>query len=343
MNESCEELSSMAIDDYPAISIVIIGRNEAGNIIDCIMSALLVDYPQDKLEILYVDTGSTDGSQDIAKSTGINVIEVSSKAPSASLARNRGMEVSCHEIIHFVDGDMTIQPAYLKKAVRRLAHGDVICVIGRVIERHADRNWISRMLNVDWKKKEEGYINAPGGGGTFIRSALEKIGGYNIGLTSAEETDVGIRLRNAGYKICLINDIMATHDYGVNSFGELLKRIYGSGRGRFRILVCDKVPPEIRRWGWALPKQAAVVLSIILLLIFCGFLYVAIFLLVAYPVLYLARVIISDWNHIINRKHGLEAFLYSYIYYITKPLVLMGMIYESVVYAFKQLNKNIRD
>jgi cellulose synthase/poly-beta-1,6-N-acetylglucosamine synthase-like glycosyltransferase len=322
----------MTIDNLPDVSIVIIGRNEAGNIRECIMSALTMDYPRELLEIIYVDTGSTDGSRDIAKTTGVKVVEVSSSAPSAALARNRGLAESGNQVIHFVDGDMTIDPDYLKKAVRRLASGDVVSVIGRVIEKHADTNWISRMLNADWKNKEEGYISAPGGGGTFMKAALEKIGGYNNGLTSAEETDVGIRLRDAGYRIYLISEVMAVHDYGVNSVGELLKRYYASGRGRFRILVCDNVPAEIRRWSWALPKQAVAVLSIMFLLMFSGHKFVVVFLVAAYPVLYLARVIISDWTLIVTRKNGLDAFLYSYIYYITKPLVLLGMIRESIVY-----------
>jgi GT2 family glycosyltransferase len=195
------------------------------------------------------------------------------------------------------------------------------------------------MLNADWKNKEEGYISAPGGGGTFIKTALEKIGGYNNGLTSAEETDVGIRLREAGYRIYLISDVMAMHDYGVNSVADLLMRFYGSGRGRFRILVSDNVPLEIRKWSWALPKQAAAILSVILLLIVTGFTYLALLMVMAYPVAYLVRVLITDWKHIVTRKNGMDAFLYSYIYYITKPLVLMGMLREFFTYTIKQMNR----
>lgn len=326
----------------PAVSIVIIGRNEAGNIKECIMSAFEMDYPQDLLEIIYVDTGSTDGSQAIAMTTGAKVVAVATTAPSAALARNSGLTASRNQVVHFIDGDMTIEPGYLKKAVNRLAYGDVASVIGRMEEKHADTNWISRMLNVDWLNKEEGYINAPGGGGTFMKAALEKIGGYNSCLTVAEETDVGVRLRDAGYRVYLLNDVMAIHDYGVNSFSALLMRIYGSGRGRFRILVCDNVPQEIRKWSWALPKQAAAFLAIIFLLQISGFSNLALLLILAYPLAYLARVIISDWKHIITRKHGLDAFLYSYIYYITKPLVLLGMVREFLVYTIKHINKNNR-
>ncbi len=325
----------LSINSLPAASIVIIGRNEAGNIGNCIMSALEMDYPQELLEIVYVDTGSTDGTQDIARTAGVRVVEVSSPAPSAALARNRGLAESGSQIIHFVDGDMMIDPGYLRKAVEKLASGDMACVVGRVREKHAETNRFSRILNVDWKNKEEGYINAPGGGGTFIKAAIEKIGGYNSGLTLAEETDLGIRLRDIGYRIYLINDVMAVHDYGVKSILELIKRFYAQGKGQFKILVCDNVPPEIREWSWNLPKQAAAVLAIMLLLLFSGHIYAIMALLFLYPVVYLARVIVSDWRHIITRRHGMDAFLYSYIYYVMKPVILFGMMREAISHTLK--------
>ena len=151
-------------DNLPSVSIVIIGRNEAGNIQECIMSVFAMDYPQELLEVIYVDTGSTDCTLDIVRSAGVKVIEELNNTPSAALARNRGIVESNNKIIHFIDGDMRIDPSYLKKAVNKLVDGDLACVFGRVVERYADTNWISRMLNVDWRQKEEGYISAPGGG-----------------------------------------------------------------------------------------------------------------------------------------------------------------------------------
>jgi len=321
----------------PPVSVVIIGRNEAGNIRECVESVLKMDYPQELLEVIYVDTGSTDGTQNIASAAGARVVEVRSLSPCAALARNTGLKESKHGVMHFVDGDMAIAPGYLKKAVERLAAGDAASVIGRVTERHSETNWISRVLNIDWKKKEEGYINAPGGGGTFIRAALEKIGGYNVGLPVAEEIDIGIRLRAAGYRICLINDVMAAHDYGVNSVWELALRYYGSGRGRFRILVCRDVPEEIRKSSWKLPRQAAIALAVISLMLFLGYGYEVLALLFSYPVIYPAVVVLADWKNIVTKKLGLDAFLYTYIFGVMKPVIFLGMVRESVEYGIKRL------
>jgi glycosyltransferase involved in cell wall biosynthesis len=321
----------------PPVSVVIIGRNEADNIKECIKSALEMNYTRDLLEIIYVDTGSTDGTQDIAKAAGVKVVEVSSPAPSAALARNRGLRESNHQIIHFVDGDMTIGQGYLKKAVTRLANPDLASVIGRVIERHADTNWISRMLNIDWKKKDEGYINAPGGGGTFIKAAIEKIGGYNAGLPVAEEIDIGIRLRAAGYRICLINEPMASHDYGVNSLRALVRRYYDAGSGRFRILICRDVPEEIRKSSWKLPRQAGALLAAVTFMVFLGYGYETLTLLLSYPALYPAVVVLADWKNIIRKRLGLDAFLYTYIFGVMKPVIFLGMVMEAGSYAMKRL------
>jgi glycosyltransferase involved in cell wall biosynthesis len=325
-------------DQLPAVSIVIIGRNEAGNIQKCVESVLEIEYPQELLEIIYVDTGSTDGTQNIARTMGVKVVEELNKLPSAALARNKGLAESNNRIVHFLDGDMVIDPGYLKKAVRRLGNGDIACVFGRVIERHANTNWISRMLNIDWKMKKEGYINAPGGGGTFTTTALKEIGGYNGSLVLAEETDVGIRLRNVGHSIYMINDIMAAHDYGVNTVSELCKRFYSHGIGRFRILTSDNVPPEIRKWSYKLPLQAMAILLILLASAHYGYLLESIILVTAYPIIYIIIALMAGRKYM-TKKGDLDPFLYFYISAVMKPIILLGMLKESVVYSIKQLKK----
>ena len=304
------------------------------------MSAIEMDYPQELLEIIYVDTGSTDGTKDIARTIGIKVVEMSSSAPSAALARNRGLEEARDNIIHFIDGDMVIDPGYLRKAVSRLSNGDVASVIGRVTEKHADDNWIVRMLNMDWKKKEEGLIEAPGGGGTFIKAALEQVGGYNACLSLAEETDIGIRLRAKGYKIYLLNDAMAVHDYGVKNIRDLCFRYFAHGRGRFRILVCENVAPAVRKWSLKLPVQAAAALAVLGLFLVRGHIPAAMALLLAYPVVYIVRVIVSDWKYIMKRKQGLYAFLYSYVNYLMKPVIFAGMLMECIAYTMRLFRRN---
>lgn len=318
--------------DLPAVSVVIIGRNEAQNIHACIDSVLRMDYPAKLIEVLYVDTGSEDGTADIARSMGIRVIEERGGSPSAALGRNCGLAAARHGIIHFVDGDMVVAPGYLKQAIEVLQNRDIACVFGRVVERHAETNWISRVLNIDWKRKQAGFIESPGGGGTFRKDILEMVGGYNCLLTHGEEMDLGMRMREIGHKIYMVDAVMAEHDYGVWNLAELFQRYFASGKGRFKIIAAGNVPPQLLQWALALPKQAVIAIAAMVLATLIGHLQIVLTFFLAYPLAYALLVLIRDRHLIITRGGGIDAFIYSYLYYMMKPVILLGMLSESVAY-----------
>ena len=112
--------------NLPSVSVVVIGRNEGRNLEACFRSVAEVNYPRHKLEVIYVDTGSSDGSVNIAKKFNVKVAEERSVFPTPGLARNRGMQEAKNEVIHFVDGDMTVEKTYLKKAVSILGKNNIL-------------------------------------------------------------------------------------------------------------------------------------------------------------------------------------------------------------------------
>ena len=85
------------------ISVVIITRNEAAHIADCIASARLVAS-----EVLVVDSGSDDGTPAIARGLGATVLELPWKGYGA--ARNAGAEAARHDWILSLDADERLTP-----------------------------------------------------------------------------------------------------------------------------------------------------------------------------------------------------------------------------------------
>ena len=73
----------------PDLSVVIIGRNEGERLERCILTAQAIEGGKAK-EILYVDSGSTDGSLDLAARLGAKVLPLSPGAFTAARARNLG-------------------------------------------------------------------------------------------------------------------------------------------------------------------------------------------------------------------------------------------------------------
>jgi len=220
----------------PYVSIVVIGRNEAKNLSSCIESIREMEYPQDRFEIIYVDTDSIDGSPDVAQSLGVKVCEEHSDFPSPGRARNRGWWDARYDIVHFVDGDMTVAPFYLIEAVKHLGMDNIACVIGRLEELGSAQSFLSRILDYPWKFRKPGFVDAPGAGGTFLRTALAEIGGYNPEILKGQETELGLRLRACGYRILMIDHPMGVHDYQIDGLWDLWQRYAAIGRSFARTL-----------------------------------------------------------------------------------------------------------
>ncbi len=311
----------------PGISIVVIGRNESKNLPDCFQSIREMDYPQDKLEIIYVDTDSVDDSPDIARQYGAKVFEEHSDFPTPGLARNRGLREAIYEIVHFVDGDMTVSPIYLREAVRYLKYNGVASVIGKLDLPKKSKNAISRILHFVWEKKQTGYVSTPGAGGTFTKSALLKVGGYNPELLRGEETDLGYRLRKSGMRIILIDKVMGTHDYDIRTPLDLWERFYNMGRSFAKILQLK--PTESlaceQRAARRVVFQGIIAMVGGMVLIFLKLWWVV----VALPLLLAMYVLVRYWQH---PEQRLKRILYFLLEYFIKPVIWIGMIGYNIKY-----------
>jgi glycosyltransferase involved in cell wall biosynthesis len=305
----------------PLVSVVVIGRNEAKNLPSCIKSIREMDYPQDRLEMIYVDTDSTDGSPDVARSLRIEVCEEHSDFPSPGLARNRGWQEAKFDIVHFVDGDIVIDPNYLTIAVACLGRDRVACVIGRLQERHASDNLITRILEYPWKMRQPGDVDAPGAGGTFLKSALVEVGGYRSDVSGGEETELGARLRDRGYRVLLIDHSMGTHDYGIRHVGGLWARYKNIGRSFARVLQLNpssSIATERRAAMRALVQGCLAILGIAVVLLFGKW-----WILLGAPVLLALYVVVGYWKPLHFRRLRIAYFMMEYFF---KPAIWMGMI-----------------
>lgn len=125
------------MDSQPTVSFVICTLNCRDYTIRCLKSIRAQNYPQDKIEIVVVDSYSTDGTIEAAKELGARVIltEKGGNAEGKGGPKSIGCHESTGEIIITVDSDNAlVGPEWLNNMVYPLVtNPDVNVVICRML------------------------------------------------------------------------------------------------------------------------------------------------------------------------------------------------------------------
>ena len=134
------------------LGAVVIGRNEGDRFRRCLGSLQGSVSP-----IVYVDSGSTDGSIAHAREQGVEVVELDASIPfTAARARNAGAErikelVGDTGLVMFVDGDCEVSSDWLPAAKAFLGqHPDYAVAAGRRRERFPDASAYNYLCDVEW-------------------------------------------------------------------------------------------------------------------------------------------------------------------------------------------------
>lgn len=262
------------------IAAVVIGRNEGARLVVC-LEALQgqVDY------VVYVDSGSSDGSVEHAKKSGAQVIALDMAQPfTAARARNAGVQAlgKAVDYIQFLDGDCTLRADWVVTASAYLqAHPKVAVVCGRRRERAPEASLYNALIDLEWDTPV-GEAKACGGDALMRASALRDVGGYRDTLIAGEEPELCVRLRQAGWQVWRMDAEMTWHDADMHRFGQWWRRSKRAGYAFAEGAALHGAPPErhwvreTRRallWGAALPivivlaalliAPAAVVLALV--------------------------------------------------------------------------------
>ncbi|MEM8875462.1 MAG: glycosyltransferase family 2 protein [Planctomycetota bacterium] len=209
-----------------SVAVIAIGRNEGERLRACLTSAV-----RDADTVVYVDSGSTDGSVALARELGCRVVELDLSKPfTAARARNEGAAAAGEvEYLQFVDGDCEIVEGWIGKAVAFLeANPQASVVCGRRRERYPDATKWNKLCDMEWDTPI-GKAEACGGDAMIRRSAFEQVGGYNPAVIAGEEPEMCVRLRAAGHEIHRIDEEMTLHDAAMTKFSQWWKRNVRAG------------------------------------------------------------------------------------------------------------------
>lgn len=247
-----------------SLGVVAIGRNEGQRLVRCLRSVAAADRA-----VVYVDSGSTDGSRDRARELGVEVVELDLSIPfTAARARNAGFErLRRHapdlEQVQFVDGDCEVQPGWLPAAQAELErHPDVAAVCGRRRERYPTASIYNQLCDLEWNTPVGEA--AVFGGDVLIRAAVvEEAGGYDETLIAGEDPDLAVRIRKLGHRVLRLDQEMTLHDAAMTELSQWWKRTERAGHAYAEVsrkhgaAMADWVQQSRSIWLWGVGLPAA--------------------------------------------------------------------------------------
>lgn len=249
------------------LGVVVIGRNEGERLLRCL------DSLQGANQVVYVDSGSTDGSADRARERGADVVDLDLSIPfTAARARNAGLRRLLERqpeipLVQFVDGDCEVDAHWFAKATQFLSERpEVVVVCGRRRERFPEASPYNLLCDLEWNTPI-GEAGACGGDSLMRVSAVMAVGGFRDDAIAGEEPELCVRLRMAGGKIWRIDAEMTRHDAAITRISQWWRRNVRTGYGFAQVAAIHAKNPlgiwkkDVRSnwfWGLIVPTMAVV-------------------------------------------------------------------------------------
>jgi GT2 family glycosyltransferase len=212
------------------VGVVVIGRNEGERLRLCLKSLPIGACP-----VVYVDSGSTDGSLQFAQRRGAHALALDPVPGfTAARARNAGLQALLEiapatAFVQFIDGDCELDPGWLAQGVAFLRESPQHAVVsGRVRERDPGGSVFNRLCEWEWQTPV-GDAAACGGNALMRVSAFTAAHGFCETLIAGEEPELCLRLRQAGWRVHRLAAPMVLHDAAMTAFPQWWRRTVRSG------------------------------------------------------------------------------------------------------------------
>jgi cellulose synthase/poly-beta-1,6-N-acetylglucosamine synthase-like glycosyltransferase len=215
-----KDMDGMVLD-YPSCTILIPAHNEEKVIGHTIEAMLRLEYPYEKLKIVVINDGSTDGTRDIitnfaAADSRVELFDVprGQGGKGKSRALNLGVQHVSSDVIAIYDADNTPDKDALRYLVAQLVlHKELGAVIGKFRTVNKNATLLTKFINIEtlsfqsmlqagrWQMHN--IATLPGTNFVLWRSIIQQLQGWDEDALT-EDSELSIRIYEEGYKIKFI-------------------------------------------------------------------------------------------------------------------------------------------
>lgn len=217
-------------EGWPAVSMVIPAYNEAERLPGKIANIQQLEYPAEKLEVVFISDGSTDGTNEMLnniRSFGAKNIFFPARRGKSS-ALNEGVSRAEHELLVMSDAATLFAPDALKNLVRHFRSPSVGVVCGALLFKGSEES--EQTEGVYWKYESMLRLMEARLGATMTASgaiyALRRDCFLPISAdTVIEDFVIPMNARNQGYRVIYDPEVIATEFAASSVAGEFTRRV----------------------------------------------------------------------------------------------------------------------
>ncbi|HTY45741.1 MAG TPA: glycosyltransferase [Patescibacteria group bacterium] len=250
------------MSNLPFITIINPVRNIDRTIEKNLEYLIELDYPKDKMEIVFADGGSKDRTVEIIKNWQkkfpfIKLVEVAN-CKSPGQARNAALKVAQGDYILFTDGDCAPRKNWVHKMLEPFLKDPTVGMVGGEIltlrtDPHNDVEGyceVTKFLSVSGRCRvtQEGYypvlkknlphevngnIDSPffaTANAAVSKAAADKIGREFWHELTSEDVDFSLRILQNGFKLYFKPDAIVEHMHRV-TLADFCRQLFGYGFG----------------------------------------------------------------------------------------------------------------
>lgn len=207
------------------VSFAIVAYNEEKTLPRLLNDLAAQDYPHEKIEVLLVDSMSTDGTWALMErfarehSDFLSVKLLKNEKKILPCGCNVMLENYTGDAIVRIDAHASIPADFVRKNVSLLQQGEMVCGGSRPNIIDENTPWKQTLLMAEQSMFGSGVAAYRASNqrryvksifhGMYCREVYDTVGTYDERLTRTEDNDMSCRIRLAGYRLCYDPDIVS--------------------------------------------------------------------------------------------------------------------------------------
>jgi poly-beta-1,6-N-acetyl-D-glucosamine synthase len=234
------EVSGTKLIDLPQVSVLVPAYNEEKTVLRTLQSIDAIEYPKDKMEVIIINDGSTDKTEEIVQNyikDKENFKIISQKNQGKATGLNNALKVVTGEYFACLDADSFVDPWTLRKMLAMYQKSkDDLVIVTPAMKVEKPRNILQRIQWLEYiviifiarltSQLDSLYV-APGPFSLYRTSIIRKIGGFDV-KNITEDQEIAYRIQKKNYKIkqCFDGYVYTTAPHKLKPFYQQRRRWY---------------------------------------------------------------------------------------------------------------------